>query len=176
LRQKADRFEERIVDEIYKVFEENDGSFYTSPTYDLTNSVERQYTGLYDRTSDLWKRCDLRFFWNWTILCDLIDLIRTGPCHSSFVTCFIQGFIQTENILVRLGGTNELATTDSIQDDSNTIKLYIISRRNRHRMGKLANYVASTFFVSTDFVSNSLGKALGSRHAVSMTRATWRIS
>lgn len=36
------KFEKKILDEIIKIFQDNNGSFYFSYTYDLTNSIERQ--------------------------------------------------------------------------------------------------------------------------------------
>jgi hypothetical protein len=40
--------EKKILEEVYKIFQENNGSFYLSYTLDLTNSIERQHSNTYD--------------------------------------------------------------------------------------------------------------------------------
>lgn len=79
------KFEKKIVDEILKVFQENNGSFYFSPTFDLTNSIERQEERIqlekldsemvqeFKETVNLWRKSDNRFFWNKVLLGDLVE-------------------------------------------------------------------------------------------------------
>lgn len=79
------KFEKKIVDEILKVFQENNGSFYFSPTFDLTNSIERQEERIqsekldsemvqdFKKTVNLWRKSDDRFFWNKVLLGDLVE-------------------------------------------------------------------------------------------------------
>lgn len=51
---EKERLERRLLDELYKIFMDSD-SFYYSPTYDLTNTVQRQ--GASDKSDlPLWKR------------------------------------------------------------------------------------------------------------------------
>ena len=45
------------------MFNESD-SFYFSETFDLTNSIQKQYSVNYDHKKFLWQRVDDRFFWN----------------------------------------------------------------------------------------------------------------
>ena len=49
-------------------------SFYYCKTYDITNTVQRQYSSDYDSTTDLWERSDKRFFWNLHMLNELTEL------------------------------------------------------------------------------------------------------
>lgn len=48
--------------------------FYTSSTYDLTNSLQRSLTD--DESLPLWKRANERFFWNRRMIGDLIDQVE----------------------------------------------------------------------------------------------------
>jgi len=47
--------------------------YYYSPDGDLTNSVQRQSLPTYNAKEPLWKRADERFFWNKSLLDDLIS-------------------------------------------------------------------------------------------------------
>ena len=81
------RFERKIIDEIVKIFQDNNGSFYFSYTYDLTNSIERQQEHLDKNKSTQtagessmpqdtrvqWQLVDDYYFWNKTLLGDLVD-------------------------------------------------------------------------------------------------------
>ncbi|XP_076831597.1 phosphatidylinositide phosphatase SAC2 isoform X3 [Brachyhypopomus gauderio] len=54
---EKDRLERRLRDELYKIFMDSD-SFYYSPTYDLTNTVQRQGTS--DKSDlPLWRQAAL---------------------------------------------------------------------------------------------------------------------
>jgi len=52
--------------ELVKMFNESD-SFYFSETFDLTNSIQKQYSVNYDRKKFLWQRVDDRFFCHFRI-------------------------------------------------------------------------------------------------------------
>lgn len=43
------------MQELLKMFNDSDSFFY-SPTGDLTNTLQRQFSGKYDQTEPLWKR------------------------------------------------------------------------------------------------------------------------
>lgn len=81
----AERFEKRLSDELFKIFDDSE-SFYYSRTLDLTNSLQRQYeiekileseAGTGKPVVDItkwWKHVDDRFFWNKHMLKDIIAL------------------------------------------------------------------------------------------------------
>lgn len=85
----AERFEKRLTDELYKIFDDSD-SFYYSRTLDLTNTLQRQYEiekileaeeGVGKPVVDItkwWKHVDDRFFWNKHMLKDIIALGVSG--------------------------------------------------------------------------------------------------
>lgn len=126
------RFEKKILIEIYKIFQENSGSFYFSYTYDLTNSIERQQDqfekGIKKCNLD-WRLADERFFWNKYLLNDILSLEN----NDQFVTPVIQGFVQLEqhdiNLNKELNLKNEIKTSEHL-------RLSLISRRSRYRLGK----------------------------------------
>ena len=124
------RFERKITDEIYKVFQDNDGSFYFSPTYDLTNSIERLEELNY--TQFEWKNANDNFFWNKTLLNDLIEKALADSSFNSFILPLIQGFVKIEsfdNLLPSIKRNN----SDEISQIE--LRLCLISRRNRYRLG-----------------------------------------
>lgn len=141
------KFEKRILDEIVKIFQDNNGSFYFSFTYDLTNSIERQQeqieAGLdeYKRKLYFWKRADDRFFWNKILLNDLIELNLEENLKDKFILPVIQGFVQIETFENKIPGV-EIGLNNSSSlflDSSNNfvqLKLALISRRSRYRLGK----------------------------------------
>lgn len=126
------RFEKKILIEIYKIFQENSGSFYFSYTYDLTNSIERQQDqfekGVKKCNLD-WRLTDERFFWNKYLLNDILNLEN----NDQFVTPVIQGFVQLEQHDINLNKDLNLK-----KDNKNLepLRLSLISRRNRYRLGK----------------------------------------
>ena len=66
-----------MLDEFHKMFTEAD-SFYYSYTYDITNTVQRNFAASERQKNEstelpLWKLADSRFFWNIHLLKDLID-------------------------------------------------------------------------------------------------------
>lgn len=65
-----------MLDEFYKMFTEAD-SFYYSYGYDLTNSIQRTALSSEKTATNasfpLWYKADLRFFWNYYMMSDLIQ-------------------------------------------------------------------------------------------------------
>lgn len=47
--------------------------YYYSPNGDITNCIQRQSLPTYNRDEPLWKRADERFFWNKSLMEDLIN-------------------------------------------------------------------------------------------------------
>lgn len=156
---QVSKFEKKILDEIVKIFQEYGGSFYYSFSFDLTNSIERQEDYLQSKKSDTknneardfyWARADDRFFWNKILLKDLIQLnndyenlkkeLITSDNESNsqdlvnfdkFILPLMQGFLEIETI--------EMPVDNPLSKDKNadtiTLKLCLISRRNRYRLG-----------------------------------------
>lgn len=70
-----------MLDEFSKMFTEAD-SFYYSPTFDITNSLQRQFkltqnpktsSGETKAQPELWEMADNRFFWNYWMIRSLIE-------------------------------------------------------------------------------------------------------
>ncbi|KAB5581639.1 hypothetical protein PHYPO_G00178080 [Pangasianodon hypophthalmus] len=156
---EKERLERRLLDELYKIFMDSD-SFYYSPTYDLTNTVQRQ--GASDKSDlPLWKRVDDRFFWNKHMIQDLINL--QVPEVDFWVIPIIQGFVQVEELVVNYNESSDeeksspetpLQEQHTCVDDIHPrFTVALISRRSRHRAGmrykrrgvdtdgRVANYV-----------------------------------
>ncbi len=143
------KFEKKISDEISKIFQENSGSFYFSPTFDLTNSIERQQEQLEAEKLDptwtapqLWRKADDRFFWNKTLLADLVEPISSATSKETaqlvdlFVLPLIQGFIQIESF-VNVDQDQNLPYEERLmQKIKMEYRLCLISRRSRFRLGK----------------------------------------
>ncbi|XP_068183007.1 phosphatidylinositide phosphatase SAC2 isoform X2 [Antennarius striatus] len=137
---EKERLERRLLDELYKIFMDSD-SFYYSPTYDLTNSVQRQ--GELDTSSlPLWKQVDDRFFWNKHMIQDLIDL--QVPEVDFWVIPIIQGFVQVEELVVNYNETSDEERSSPetppqevtcVDDIYPRFTVALISRRSRHRAG-----------------------------------------
>ena len=121
------------MEEIYKIFQENNGSFYFSHEFDLTNSIERQHSNIYDSSLPLWKRADSRFFWNMPLINELFDL--KPDCHNSFIIPVIQGFVQSETVNIEPRFINNTSNGEMGQIEFNSLKLCLISRRSRFRLG-----------------------------------------
>ncbi|XP_051937314.1 phosphatidylinositide phosphatase SAC2 [Hippocampus zosterae] len=137
---EKERLERRLLDELYKIFMDSD-SFYYSPTYDLTNTVQRQ--GDLERSDlPLWKQVDDRFFWNKHMIQDLLDL--KTPEVDFWVIPIIQGFVQVEELVVNY---NEMSDEERsspetppqevtcVDDIHPHFTVALISRRSRHRAG-----------------------------------------
>ncbi|XP_041985567.1 phosphatidylinositide phosphatase SAC2 [Aricia agestis] len=161
----AERFEQRLTDELHKIFDNSD-SFYYSRTLDLTNSLQRQYEiekileaeeGNTKPITDItrwWKHVDERFFWNKHMLKDIIAL--ESPACDDWILPIIQGCVQLSQLSVGPPDPNPLAAPGA--DD--TFTLGLISRRSRHQAGtrynrrgiepggKVANYVETEQIVS----------------------------
>ncbi|ORX56736.1 hypothetical protein DM01DRAFT_1319763 [Hesseltinella vesiculosa] len=93
------------------------GVIYYSPSYDLTQSLQRQ--AKLDASQPLWKRSDERFFWNKFISSKLIDAAETDPEFGAFVMPLLQGFVQVSVCRV----------------NNQPFVLGLITRRSRHRPG-----------------------------------------
>ena len=52
--------------------------FYYSDTYDLTNSLQRQNADSYNKEKPLWERADERFFWNKSMLEEIMEVKVRG--------------------------------------------------------------------------------------------------
>jgi len=136
------RFERKLCDEIYKVFQENDGSFYFSLTFDLTNSIERQEEQIENKsfsTKHLWRNADDRFFWNKTLLSDLIEIAEQQQSSddgqlSPFILPIVQGFVE----IAKFKDLFPNLTKDSMSslDKLAELRMCLISRRSRYRLGK----------------------------------------
>ncbi|KAI4898046.1 hypothetical protein NFI96_019265 [Prochilodus magdalenae] len=137
---EKERLERRLLDELYKIFMDSD-SFYYSPTYDLTNSVQRQ--GAAEKSDlPLWRQVDDRFFWNKYMIQDLIDL--QVPQVDFWVIPIIQGFVQVEELVVNYNESSdeEKSSPDTppqeytcVDDIHPRFTVALISRRSRHRAG-----------------------------------------
>ena len=72
-----------MFQELIKLYNETN-SFYYCMTYDLTNSVQRQFQSDYNPGGDIpvWRRCDERFFWNKHMVNELAEMnVSVGlPC------------------------------------------------------------------------------------------------
>uniref|UniRef100_A0A3Q3D5P1 Inositol polyphosphate-5-phosphatase F n=1 Tax=Hippocampus comes TaxID=109280 RepID=A0A3Q3D5P1_HIPCM len=137
---EKERLERRLLDELYKIFMDSD-SFYYSPTYDLTNTVQRQ--GDLERSDlPLWKQVDDRFFWNKHMIQDLLDL--KTPEVDFWVIPIIQGFVQVEELVVNYNETSDEERSSPetppqevtcVDDIHPHFTVALISRRSRHRAG-----------------------------------------
>jgi hypothetical protein len=133
-----EKLERRLHDEIVKLFNEN--CFYFSYLGDLTNSLQRQYAAREAMASNsspplelppLWQRADDRFFFNKSMLQEIIDLedTRSDP----WLLPIIQG-----NVELRECSLNEVFVTDMQLVESKLPTFYslaVISRRSRFRTG-----------------------------------------
>lgn len=177
----AERFEKRLSDELYKIFDDSD-SFYYSRTLDITNSLQRQYeiekileteAGTGKPVVDItkwWKYVDDRFFWNKHMLKDIIAL--GSPDCDQWVLPIIQGYVHLSQIAVEPADVNPL-NTESLSNSNScdeTFTLGLISRRSRYQAGtrynrrgiepdgKVANYVETEQIVSI-ICSDSIHRA-----------------
>lgn len=132
------KFEKKILDEVVKLFQDNNGSFYFSPTFDLTNSIERQQEQKdkkveeEESSSSYWRKCDDRFFWNKVLLNDLINH-QESKTFDDFILPLIQGFVEIFSYENQQDATSRLGI--NLVDYKIKLKLCLISRRNRFRLG-----------------------------------------
>lgn len=140
---EKERLERRLLDELYKIFMDSD-SFYYSPTFDLTNTIQRQGAATINATTDLpiWKRVDDRFFWNKHMIQELLDLQVVQA--DFWVVPIIQGFVQVEELVVNYNESPEeeksspdtpLHELTCVDDIHPRFTVALISRRSRHRAG-----------------------------------------
>ncbi|TNN25162.1 Phosphatidylinositide phosphatase SAC2 [Liparis tanakae] len=160
---EKERLERRLLDELDKIFMDSD-SFYFSPTYDLTNTVQRQGRAQ-QPGRPLWKqnleqnleqnpartwcldspccrsllKVDDRFFWNKHMIQDIIALEV-----DLWVLPVIQGFVQVEELVVNYSETPEEERgspetppqeVTCVDDVHPRFTVALISRRSRHRAG-----------------------------------------
>ncbi|KAJ7385551.1 Phosphatidylinositide phosphatase SAC2 [Desmophyllum pertusum] len=150
-----------IAETIYRVAEDvNDSdSFFYSPSGDLTNTLQRQFSGKYNTADPLWTRCDKRFFWNEFMVKEL--LISEDPLAHKWITPIIQGYCKIAHCV------NTFEDDDAEEgEERNTppfppeeFELVLISRRSVYRAGTryrrrgvddngdVANYVETEQFV-----------------------------
>uniref|UniRef100_UPI00358EFBBB phosphatidylinositide phosphatase SAC2 isoform X2 n=1 Tax=Myxine glutinosa TaxID=7769 RepID=UPI00358EFBBB len=138
--QGKERLERRLLEELLKMFTDSN-SFYFSPTYDITNTVQRQRPGK-DTDQPIWKKADDRFFWNKVMLQDLID---SKDKESDFwIMPIIQGYVQIEKMVVNYAESPDdercspeipayVVHTDDVPLPEFLVAL--VSRRSRHRAG-----------------------------------------
>lgn len=69
--------------------------YYYSPNGDITNSVQRQNLSTYNTSDPLWKRADDRFFWNKSLLDDLINsgVSEMSVCASMSAVNFLKIYL-----------------------------------------------------------------------------------
>ncbi|XP_034249540.1 phosphatidylinositide phosphatase SAC2 isoform X2 [Thrips palmi] len=153
---QRERFERRITEELTRIFTETD-SFYFSPTGDITNTLQRQCnretssSQMSDTEETNLKMIDDRFFWNKSMLQDIINL-NTKEAEA-WILPIIQGFVQIEPCRVEVG-------YEALSPRYETFTLSLISRRSRFRAGtrykrrgvdedgKCANYVETEQIVA----------------------------
>jgi len=151
------KFEKKIFEEIVKIFQDNNGSFYFSYTYDLTNSIERMQEQLEEMklkkeanenvAKPLWKCVDERFFWNKALLSDLVDLDATNINRNEVDNIYFkneQNNIVDEQLKIRdrfilplIQGFIQIESFISPETDVGDVEVRIslISRRSRYRLG-----------------------------------------
>jgi hypothetical protein len=151
------KFEKKIFEEIVKIFQDNNGSFYFSYTYDLTNSIERMQEQLDEMklqkeqnenaAKPLWKCVDERFFWNKALLSDLVDLDATNINRNEVDNIYFkneQNNIVDEQLKIRdrfilplIQGFIQIESFISPETDVGEVEVRIglISRRSRYRLG-----------------------------------------
>ncbi|XP_023931894.1 phosphatidylinositide phosphatase SAC2-like [Lingula anatina] len=130
-----ERFERKVTEEILKMFNETDSFYYSSST-DLTSSLQRQHGSTYNTADPLWKRADLRFFWNRAMLEELVNSLE--PLSDHWIVPVTQGYIQISQC--QMVNENEMSTFytshKDMMRDAPQYTMTIISRRSRHRAGK----------------------------------------
>ncbi len=131
-----EKLERRLHDEIVKLFNEN-CSFYFSYLGDLTNSLQRQYAARETLSPDaadrppLWQRADDRFFFNKSMLQEIINLedSRADP----WLLPVIQGNIELRECSLNEGFVADMQLVESKLPTF--YSLIIVSRRSRFRTG-----------------------------------------
>ncbi|ELU14930.1 hypothetical protein CAPTEDRAFT_227829 [Capitella teleta] len=131
---EKERFERRIQEEVIRMFSEGE-NFYFTYKGDLTNTIQRLHSPGDSKTQAAWKNADDRFFWNKTMVDDLIS--SETELADPWIIPLVQGFVQIESCVISfedevLGGSVENVYTKSEEYD---YQLCLISRRSRFRAG-----------------------------------------
>ncbi|XP_078285002.1 phosphatidylinositide phosphatase SAC2-like [Rhinoraja longicauda] len=134
-----EKLERRLLEEVVKMFTDSD-SFFFSPTYDITNSAQRQWHHLNDRHG-LLAKVDDRFFWNKYMVRDLLEK-KVGLAFS-WIIPIIQGFVQVKEVHISYSKhlVGEAAQPgcvvgeDTPQVPGAKFLFVLISRRSRYRGG-----------------------------------------
>ncbi|XP_063433783.1 phosphatidylinositide phosphatase SAC2-like [Mytilus trossulus] len=139
-----DKFIKRIMEELVKMFNESD-SFYFSETFDLTNSIHKQYSSSYSPKTFLWERVDKRFFWNYHMTKEIREMYLENEdpeLWSHWILPVIQGYVQIEHCIMDFKGDKGMSDSTHTPEFGNTkytapleYDIGIISRRNRNRAG-----------------------------------------
>ena len=124
-----EKFVRKVQEELLQLF--NDGKcFYYSPDGDITNTVQRKQEAKDMPSNFVWELADDRFFWNKHMLDDLIH--AKSSLSAPWIIPVIQGFIQMEPCNMLWDGLGKSLSADS---EDMTYKIWLISRRSRHRAG-----------------------------------------
>ncbi|XP_040570246.1 phosphatidylinositide phosphatase SAC2 [Lepeophtheirus salmonis] len=121
-----ERYEKRMLEEFYKLFNDSDSFFY-SPSGDLSNSLQRQQEkDPQTQSLPLWKQFDDRFFFNKHMLSSLIELndSRMDP----WIVPIIQGYVEFVKC-------PQEYSEPELQNLPSYYEIILISRRSRHRAG-----------------------------------------
>lgn len=168
-----EKLERRFVEELQKMFNDSD-SFYYSPTGDLTNTLQRQFSGKYSAADPVWKRCDKRFFWNHFMVKEL--LTSEDPLASKWATPIIQGYCKIEHCIntFQEEDADENAEKKVAPFPPEEFKLVLLSRRSIHRAGTryrrrgvndngdVANFVETEQIICTSTHNVSFAQVRGS--------------
>eukprot|EP00795_Rhopilema_esculentum_P012362 gene12362-3018_t len=151
-----EKLDKRLTEELLKMFNES-GSFYYSPTGDLSNTMQRLFDGSIDKHQPIWNQVDDRFFWNKHMISDLID--SKEPLAKHWILPIIQGYFEVERCSIDImdglpfPALNKEEDPDSSSGDEedgyievkdfktgenlleNEYDILLISRRSRYRAG-----------------------------------------
>ena len=121
--------------------QEDSGSFYFSPTFDLTNSIERQEEQIQQEKlnsdnkikKNIWEKASDRFFWNKNLLSHIID--KNDNLANTFIIPLIQGFVKIDSFEY-VEQQNLSNSYENIEAEKGVeYRLCLISRRSRFRLG-----------------------------------------
>ncbi|KAL9982827.1 hypothetical protein ACROYT_G004936 [Oculina patagonica] len=155
------------------MFNDSDSFFY-SPTGDLTNTLQRQFSGKYDTAEPLWNRCDKRFFWNEFMAKELLN--NEDPLASKWITPIIQGFCKIAHCVNTFEDeeAEEGEERKAAPFPPEEFDLVLISRRSVYRAGTryrrrgvdesgdVANYVETEQIICTATHNVSFAQVRGS--------------
>lgn len=168
-----EKLERRFVEELMKMFNDSDSFFY-SPTGDLTNTLQRQFSGKYNVEDPLWKRCDKRFFWNEFMVKELLN--SEDPIAHKWVMPIIQGYCKIAHC-VNTFQDDDVEEGEERGDppfSPEEFDLVLISRRSLNRAGTryrrrgvdengdVANYVETEQIICTSTHNVSFVQVRGS--------------